>query len=321
MKYYFAPLEGITGYVYRNAHKDCFEPADKYFSPFIVPKPNTGRLFGNKELADILPEHNQGLYLVPQIMANHAQDFIKTAKGLQDYGYNEVNLNLGCPSRTVVSKGRGSGFLAMPEELDAFLDEIFSGLDMKISIKTRIGKDDPEEFEHLLEIYNKYPMEELIVHPRIQQQYYKGTPHMDTFTLAAANSKNPVCYNGDIFRVEDFQKITEQYAELSAVMLGRGVLANPALIGEIKGSVIPDKSQFRAFHDRLFGDYQELFFGDKNALFKMKEFWYYASCMFTNSEKYAKKIRKTESIHKYTAIVDSLFADQELNLQGGFFGG
>lgn len=318
MKYYFAPLEGITGHVYRQAHKDYFEPADKYFSPFIVPKPNTGRLFGTKELTDILPEHNEGLYLVPQIMSNKAQDFIKTAKGLQEYGYHEVNLNLGCPSRTVVSKGRGSGFLAMTEELDAFLDEIFSALDMKISIKTRIGKDTPEEFERILEIYNQYPMEELIIHPRIQQEYYKGKPHMEVFDDAVRQSKHPLCYNGDIFRAEDYQTITANYPELPAVMLGRGVLANPALIGEIKGTVTMDKQRFRAFHDRLLGDYQELFFGDKNALFKMKEFWCYTSCLFTNPEKYAKKIRKSETMRKYLDVVDSLFAEQELEIGAGF---
>lgn len=318
MRCYFAPLEGITGYIYRNAHRDYFEPADKYFSPFIVPKPNTGRIFGTKELADISPEHNKGLYLVPQIMTNKAEDFIRTAKALSELGYEEVNLNLGCPSRTVVSKRRGAGFLSEPEALDAFLDDVFFGLDLKISIKTRIGRDSTTEFETLLAIYNKYPLEELIIHPRIQQEYYKGVPHKDIFAKTYEESKASVCYNGDIFCCRDYEEIKSLCPKLEAVMLGRGLLANPALIGEIHGKEKRDKKTFRAFHDRLLHDYQELFSGDKNVLFKMKEFWCYGACMFSNSEKYAKKLRKTQKMGTYLDMVDRLFAEQELIEDGGF---
>lgn len=318
MNIYFAPLEGITGYIYRNAHRDCFVPADKYFSPFIVPKPNTGKVFGAKELADILPEHNQGLYLVPQIMTNQAQDFIKTAKGLEQYGYQEINLNLGCPSRTVVSKKRGSGFLAFPEELERFLDEIFSCLQIRISIKTRLGKDSPEEFERLLEIYQKYPLEELIVHPRIQAEYYKGTPHLDSFENAVQTQQVPLCYNGDIFCVEDYEKIFRKFPSIHAVMMGRGLLANPGLIGEIRGKERMEKKNLRVFHDRLLADYRELFYGDKNVLFKMKEFWCYAAEMFTNHEKYAKRIRKVQKTDHYLEIVNTLFEEQELIEGMGF---
>lgn len=146
MKYYLAPLEGITGYIFRNAHQKYFTSADKYFTPFLVPKPNTGKQFTAKELADILPEHNQGIYLVPQIMTNKAEDFVTMANALQEYGYQEINLNLGCPSKTVVSKGRGSGFLSDTEKLNRFFDFVFSHTNLKISVKTRIGLHDPDEF-------------------------------------------------------------------------------------------------------------------------------------------------------------------------------
>ncbi len=144
MRYYLAPLEGITTRIYRRAYHDCFRPMDKYFTPFL--SPHTKRGFNAKELAEILPENNKGMRLVPQILTNRAEDFLGTAEKLTYYGYGEINLNLGCPSKTVVSKGRGSGFLADPEGLDRFLDEIYSKAKVKISIKTRIGKDDPEEF-------------------------------------------------------------------------------------------------------------------------------------------------------------------------------
>lgn len=318
MKCYFAPLEGVTGYIFRNAHRDFFEPADKYFSPFIVPKPNTGKRFGAKELADILPEHNRELYLVPQIMTNHSEDFINTAKALAEFGYGEVNLNLGCPSRTVVSKGRGSGFLARPDELERFLDEIFSALSMKISIKTRIGKEDSSEFEALLALYNKYPLEELIVHPRIQKDYYNGNPDLECFQMAAENSGNLLCYNGDIFCLADYKKIASAYPKIEAVMMGRGLMANPGLIGEIHGKKAIDKKVLCAFHDRLLTDYRKVLYGDKNALFKMKEFWYYAIWMFEDSAKYGKEIHKAQKIPAYLDIVCELFESRKLRENAGF---
>ena len=180
MKIYLAPLEGITGYTYRRALYQCFGGFDKYFIPFILPNQKRTSQHQRKE-RQLCLRINEGMYAVPQILTKNAEDFIQTAETLQEYGYDEVNLNLGCPSKTVVTKGRGAGFLDRPDELDKFLDEIFSKCDMKISIKTRLGMDDPEEFEDLLTIYNKYPLEELIVHARVQKDYYKNTPRLETF--------------------------------------------------------------------------------------------------------------------------------------------
>lgn len=318
MRYYIAPLEGITGYIFRNAHTRLFTPADKYFSPFLVPKPNSRKQFSAKEKADILPEHNQNIHLVPQIMTNKAADFIAMTKALEEYGYQEVNLNLGCPSRTVVTKGRGAGFLSDPETLQFFFDEVFREIKIKISVKTRIGLEHAEEFQDLLSVYNQFPFEELIIHPRVQCMYYNGTPDMETFAYACQNSKNSLCYNGDLFRKADFERFREQYPKIPAVMFGRGVLANPELIGEIKGKNAMDKRRFRVFHDSIFEAYREAFQDDKNAMFKMKEFWYYAADMFTASSKYAKKIKKTKSVSTYEETVAQLFDEQELIAGAGF---
>ena len=180
MNYYFAPLEGITGYIYRNTYEKHFGGISKYFTPFITT--NQHFKIQNREKKDILPENNRGIYLVPQILTNNAEQFIDMARKIQDLGYQEINLNLGCPSRTVVTKKKGSGFLAYPEELNQFLDEIFWACqDMEISIKTRIGMENAEEFDRILQIYNKYPLKELIIHPRLQSDYYKNHPNMDVF--------------------------------------------------------------------------------------------------------------------------------------------
>lgn len=309
MNLYFAPLEGIGGYIYRNAQADYFEKADKYFSPFLAP--NQNRSISPKEYKDIAPEHNEGITLVPQIMANNAEIFLKAAQELEQLGYKEINLNLGCPSRTVVTKYRGAGFLAKPDALEQFLEEVYSKLNIRLSLKTRLGMEDEEEFEHLLEIYNKFPVTELIIHPRVQTDYYKNTPRMESFLDALAKSKNPVVYNGDIFNKEKYQQVMKQ-VDVSGVMLGRGVLANPALFGEIRETEKLTRDRLWEFHERLLSNYTQEMSGERNVLFKMKELWFYLAWSFTNSEKYEKKIRKAQHISDYKLVVKQLFSEQEL---------
>lgn len=316
MKFYFAPMEGVTGYVYRNAHTALFHNVDKYFMPFIAAKQNGGLM--TRELHDILPENNQGAIIIPQILTNSATDFIRTANQLKEFGYDEVNLNLGCPSGTVVSKKKGSGFLAHQEELNQFLAEIFREVDMKISIKTRHGRDSHEEFYDLIQLYNQYPMEELIIHPRIQKDMYKNTPNMEVFLDACKVSKNKICYNGDIFTAEDYKRVMEQCESIDRVMLGRGLIANPGLITEIVTGQPVDKAVLKEFHDRVYAQYQVVLSGERNVLFKMKELWFYMIHIFSDYDKYAKKIRKSQRLADYEEAVNSLFREQEIVRGAGY---
>ena len=317
MRYYLAPMEGITGYLYRNAYEKYFHNIDKYFTPFIVP--NKSRSLKTKELRDILPDNNKGMNIVPQILTNDSEGFITTSRKLQQLGYNQVNLNLGCPAGTVVSKNKGSGFLAKREELDIFLDEIFKMDDMKISIKTRIGKEDSEEFYELIKIYNKYPIEELIIHPRTQKDFYGNKPNLDVFKDALALSNNPVVYNGDIFTVDDNNKLIESFPEVKTIMLGRGIIANPGLMNKIKNNTKLDKKTLKDFHDEILNGYIELCDGDRNVLYKMIELWCYMSCIFSDNKKYVKKIRKSQKLSDYKSAVSSLFMEQEIIDGAGLF--
>ena len=325
MKFYLAPMEGITGHIYRNALEKYFPGTDKYFTPFIAPDQN--KILRTKERRDVLPENNHVPELVPQILTNSAEDFIRTAKVLQELGYEEVNLNLGCPSGTVVSRKRGSGLLAFPDEVERLLDGIFSEIQMKVSVKTRIGKDDAEDAFWLMEIYRKFPLSELIIHPRIQKDFYRGEPNQDLFGELIRASKDqeggmpssghpentfPVCYNGNLLTEKDYLFFAEKFPEVDAVMLGRGVIANPGLIRQIRSGLKTDKKTLRAFHDEVLEEYRSLFGEDKNALFRMKEMWIYMIHLFTNHEKYAKKIRKAQSLAEYRCAADALFLEQEL---------
>ena len=317
MKYYLAPMEGITGYIYRNSYAKIFPGFDKYFTPFIIP--NESRSLKTKELIDVQPENNNGLNIVPQILTNDAGGFILTANKLKQLGYNEINLNLGCPSGTVVGKGRGAGFLAKRDELDKFLDEIFKIDNMKISIKTRIGKDTPEEFYELIKIYNKYPLEELIIHPRTREDFYGNKPNLTVFKDALSLSKNKICYNGDIFTLENHKNLIETFPSVNRIMIGRGILANPGLINEIKNNINIDKKTLKKFHDYILNEYIELFPQEMGALFKMKELWSYMIYMFSNNKEYIKKIREAQNLIDYNKEISKLFTEQEILEGAGLF--
>lgn len=304
MQYYLAPLEGITTYVYRNAYHKYFRKMDKYFTPFIVP--HKDKKFNTRELKELSPEHNHGLNVVPQLLTNNAEDFLKTANEIVQMGYDEINLNLGCPSKTVVTKKKGAGFLEYPEELDRFLDEIYGNADFKISVKTRIGKDSPDEFYQLLEIYNKYPIEELTIHPRVQADYYQNTPNLDMFKVAYEESKNPICYNGDIRKTDDLTSLTQQFSDLKQVMIGRGIISNPGLLSHL------DKESLLSFHNMILEEYIKISSGERNVLFKMKELWFYMLNLFEDAEKIGKKIKKTERLKEYESIINMLFNAYDL---------
>ena len=312
MKLYFAPLEGITGYVYRNAFHSVYGGIDKYFIPFI--SPNQNRALSPKEVRDVLPEHNRDMYAEPQILTNHAEYFLRAAKELEEeYGYQEVNLNLGCPSRTVVSKGKGSGFLGRPKELEDFFREVFEKVRIKVSVKTRIGMDSPEEFGGLMDIFNRYPLQELIVHPRVQKDYYNNVPDWKVFGEALRRSRNPVCYNGDIFTLEAYRRLKTEFPAVVCLMLGRGLLMNPVLAEEIKKDKETDTGdreelkRLKAFHDRLYSDYKQVMSGEKNVLFKMKEFWTYAERLFPEEKKLMKAIKKVSHLCDYEQKTGELF--------------
>lgn len=310
MNYYLAPLEGITTYVYRNAYHKYFHPMDKYFTPFIVP--HKDKRFNTRELKELSPEHNKGLAVVPQLLTNNSEDFLKTASDIVAMGYEEINLNLGCPSKTVVTKKKGSGFLEYTEELDRFLYEIYEKADFRISIKTRIGKDSPDEFYRLLEIFNKYPIEELTIHPRIQTDYYKNTPNLDIYEFAYKESKNKLCYNGDIHSQEAYKMFSSRFPNTDAIMLGRGMIHNPGLVDNIVDDKALSKETLYAFHNDILEEYIQISSGDRNVLFKMKELWFYMIELYEDADKITKKIKKTERLKEYESVIHTLFTTCDL---------
>ncbi|MGM9550840.1 MAG: tRNA dihydrouridine synthase, partial [Clostridia bacterium] len=256
MKLYFAPMEGITTYTYRNAHKNLFGGVDTYYAPFITPTEN--EKLGIKALRDVHPFNNR-VSLKVQVLTNNADAFLRFEETVAKVGYNEININLGCPSSTVVKKNKGSGMLRDTDYLDRFLEEVFENTRMKISIKTRIGFLEGDEMDTLMDIYNKYPICQLTIHPRTRAEMYKGEPDMDVFDRVYKKAKMPICYNGNIFTHADFKRIEEKYPALEGVMLGRGAIANPALFREICGGEKLSNEELVEFSLRLMEDYNSLY--------------------------------------------------------------
>ena len=301
MRYYFAPMEGLTDSTYRRLHHRFFPGVDRYYMPFL--SPTVHRELTPREARELPKADSVAFHAGPQLLTKVAEDFLWAAEKCRELGYEEVNLNLGCPSGTVTAKGKGSGMLRDPDALDTFLDAIFSQSLLPISVKTRLGLTDPGEFPALLDVFNRYPIRELTVHPRVRKQFYQGVVDMEMFRYAAANSKNPLCYNGDLTSRQDCEKIASAFPQIESVMLGRALVADPGML--LPGGT--DVKTLEQFHDALLEEYLVLFGGSRNAMFRLKENWSYLLPRFEDSEKLSKRLRKTTDLGEYRAIAAEIF--------------
>lgn len=308
-------MEGITGHVFRRVHAECFGALDTYYTPFLPP-PRVGKHFGGKAAREVDPANNEGLNVVPQLMSKNADEFVWAARVLAEMGYREVNLNLGCPSGTVVSKGKGSGFLCHLDELEAFLADVCERSPLPVSVKTRLGLVDNAEYERVLDLYCHMPLAELIVHPRVQKDGYRGRPRWEPYGETLVRAPFPVAYNGDIFSTADMDALVAAYPATRHVMLGRGLLANPALGRMISGGAAATREELKGFHDKLYGAYKDEMGG--NAVFRMKEWWSYARCSFADPAAVHKLVRKTRKVEEYEAAVERVFRECPLAAEPRF---
>lgn len=301
MQYYFAPLEGLTDSIYRQLHHKYFPGIDRYYTPFF--SPTVHHSLSPKEKRELPPAAKSDFQVIPQLLTRSAEDFLWMAQQCRDLGYTEVNLNLGCPSGTVTAKGKGSGMLTDPDALDSFLYTVFSRTPVEISVKTRLGFHTTQEFPVLLEIFNRYPIKELTIHPRVRDAFYSGSVELDVFGYALEGSRAPVCYNGNLCSNADVAEISRKFPSLTAVMLGRGLIGDP-------GMLCPGGTQVDAlegFYEALLEYYLEAFGGSRNAMFRLKENWRYLIRKFDGAEKLGKRLRKTTDLNEYKAITREIF--------------
>lgn len=306
---YFAPLQGFTDFVYRLAYAQVFNGVDAFFVPYISLKNDT---ILPKYMREILPQNNPRARVVPQVLVKDSKELLITTQLLMDNGYNEVNLNLGCPYPMVTKRGKGSGLLPHPNKIRNILTDYFENCDLELSVKLRAGLNSAAEIEQVLPIFNSFPLKEVILHSRTAKQLYSGEIIDDAFAYALKTIKHRLIFNGDIFSISDFEKRKQQFPITKDWMLGRGILMNPFLPSEINGikySALERKNVLMEFHQLIFENYSDSMDNDGNTLNKMKQFWFYFSANFREAKKAFKKVKKSNNILKYKAVVAMLFAD------------
>ena len=316
---YLAPMEGLTGSVYRRTHAAVIGGVDKYFTPFYSPSANG---LSKRELAEL--QEDDRAVTVPQLLTRRAADCLLAVAQLHELGYTEVNLNFGCPSGTVSAKHKGAGFLLQPDEMQAFFEEVFSALDrvapgMRLSAKTRIGYGAESEFPAILSVYDRFPLAELIIHPRLRQDFYKGSPRLAAYAYAEKNTALPLCYNGDVFSAANYTSLLEKLPSISRVMVGRGAVADPTVFLALRGSPVADKrALLRTFHDRLLEENSRRMGTGHNLLCRMADLWNYQCCLFENGFEACRRIRRAQSLAEYRAAVALLFREHALLPDGGY---
>ena len=284
----FAPLEGITGRDYREVHAACFPGVDRYWLPFLSPA--AAHRLTPKQKRELDPGPLGYGRLVPQVLTKDPADFLWAAQALAELGYREVNLNLGCPSGTVVSKGKGAGMLRDPAALDRFLEAIFAAAPLPVSVKTRIGLEDPAEWENLLPVLARYPIHELTLHPRTRRELYRGDLHPEALSRALERLPCPIRCNGNLFTPRGVKAAEGAFPGISGLMLGRGLLADPALITRCKGGS-RSRQALIAFHEELAARYLASMHPDGAVLPKFKELWLYLALLLPEEQSW-KRLRK-----------------------------
>ncbi|MCP3941234.1 MAG: tRNA-dihydrouridine synthase family protein [Desulfobacteraceae bacterium] len=307
-----APLQGFTDVTFRNVWARHFTGIDEAIAPFISTM-GQQRLKPSR-IKDVAPENNQHLFVIPQILGNVSTDFIFLADHLYEMGHKRINWNLGCPHSKIAKKHRGSGLLPYPAKIDELLTQIIPNISADLSVKIRLGRRSKDEIFNLLTMFDRHPLEEIILHPRTGIQMYEGTSDQDAFEKAIENSRHTFTYNGDIIDIDSFKTVQERFPGITRFMIGRGILANPFLAEEIKGTpknTTPRPTRLKAFHDELFAQYDKIFSGPAHLTGRMKGFWTYLGPSFKESKKPLKQILKSTSIPAYQDRVEAFF-DQKL---------
>ncbi len=308
-----APLHGFTDVIFRNIYSQYFPGFDMAIAPFISTLEQ--QRINPARTRDVLPELNRSLPVTPQILSRSPLDFIFLASRFADMGHTCVNWNLGCPQQKIVKNKKGAGLIPFIREIDVFLDTVFSRISIDLSIKVRLGKKDPNEIYPLLKVFNKYPLKEIILHPRTGVQFYKGIADIDAFESVSERTNHRMVYNGDIVSKDFFCGVKNRFPAITRFMIGRGALEKPFLPGMIKNSSGISKEDslkiLYSFIDDLFNGYQELM-GGKKLIGRMKGFWTYFIKSFKACSTDYKNILLSQTEDEYKSRVKDLFSNAEI---------
>ena len=295
MKIYSAPLQGYTEAVWRNLHSSVFGGVDTYYTPFLRYERNEIR---SKDIRDVEQKNNTVSSLVPQIIASTPEEMQPLLQLIRTEGYDRVDINMGCSFILQAKRKRGAGILPYPDMVSALMQEVSKNKDIKFSVKMRLGWESKDEWRELMSILNDAPLCSVTMHPRLGVEQYKKSVDVDAFAEFYNECKHPVIYNGDILTLSNIKQIKERFPDLEGVMLGRGLLANPALAVEYKEErelTNQEKATLiRAMHDKMYEELSPRLLGNTQFLSKMKPYWEYLLPDMLKKEK--KAILKSSTI-------------------------
>lgn len=314
--YECAPMDGVTDFIFRQVQSRHFGKADLYYTPFL--SLTAGHGFQEREFHEMNPENNRGMEVIPQLIGNNTEDFLWGIREIADLGYSEVNINMGCPSRTVARKGKGSGMLKNLVETERILEEIFSESPIAVSLKIRIGYDSDEIFPEILSMVNRFPVKKLIIHPRIQTQGYGGEINENALRLAIEESHAPLSMSGDLFDKPAIETFIQKYPTIRTLMIGRGLVANPAMIGEARGEKPLDNERFREYHGELYEAYGKHLVKERYTIGRMKELWAYMGMAFEQPGELLMAIRRAGTLSEYEKAAARIFEECPVRKDAGF---
>lgn len=307
-----APLQGFTEYPFRNALHTTIGGIDTFYAPYI--RFENDHTIKKKYLKDIQPNHNLMVPLVPQILVKSSDDFLQLSQLIADLGYPEVNWNLGCPYPMVAKRQLGSGLLPYPDRIQHILETVIPKIEIKLSIKIRAGYESPDEIFRVIRQINEFPIHEIILHPRIGKQLYKGRADWNIFDEIRLLSKIPLAYNGDITDSETFKNLETRFHNTTHWMIGRGLLSNPFLGYEIKQEKKPDaklkQTLFSEFHHHLQEHYLREHSGETHLIRKLLSYWDFFSEMFTDGHKLYKRLKKCHHFNEFNKTVAYILAEE-----------
>jgi len=312
MKIYLAPLQGLTDWIFRESFTENIGAFDKTYTPFV--RVQNGEFYRPSQCNDLLPAHNTFQKPVPQFLGKSADSFNRFEALCLEHNYTEANINMGCPFPMITGKRMGAGILAQPTEVAELLAGIFADTKLNISVKCRLGQENTSEFEQLIPVFNEFPLEEIIIHPRVGKQQYKGEVDQEAFALYAPQLKHPVCYNGDILSSKDVEKIRQLAPQIDRIMIGRGILQNPFLLAEIRKQELTQSEKsgmLRSFHVSLIKHCKQKYSGDLHLLKRLEELWEYHSAVFEDGRKIYKQIKKCKTMDQYEGVVFAAINNME----------
>ena len=309
---YLAPLQGLTDWIFRESFTEHIGRFDKTFTPFV--RVQSGEFYRPSQCNDLLPAHNNFQKPVPQFLGKSADSFRRFEELCLEHQYTEANINMGCPFPMITGKRMGAGLLAHPAEMAQLLEGIFANTKLKVSIKCRLGQERPEEFEDLIPIFNNFPLEEIILHPRVGKQQYKGEVDAEAFARYAPQLKHPVCYNGDILTTADVERVQALVPQVDRFMIGRGILQNPFLLAEVRKQDVSHNEKvamLRGFHLSIIEHCKQKYSGDLHFLKRLEEMWEYHAEAFEDGRKIYKQVKKSKNLVQYEAAVFKAINDME----------